>query len=382
MQMAAGAAPNLLDVHVKEEKEDATDEVFFHRISAPVQDLFVGYPKTASALRSLRLVDPDSLELGRRNRHIDFSSLEMLQVIIDISSLTLTEVTKYHFACLQSLILRFNCWVRDTDERFDRVARLDHDASILLLRLPPLKRFLLECYYAKECVDRVLKHHGKTLEKLGIIFRNHNDPFRVRTTPELINKIRIYCPVLQDLTLRIPRSKGDAAEVSIYRALGKITTLRYLDIQLDFSRVWPPQVLDLFLASVHCSADDPIVRETLINAAVDESLIRSILAIVALPDVSLRALRVETVLGVMPRKLAMMAEFMQSVWEADFSLGGISVRKTDSWVKRRELSSGTKFAEYEWLEEVSCCSKPFRSLWPAKGGRWVDDWHSFPLQLD
>jgi hypothetical protein len=218
MQMAAGAAPNLLDVHVKEKKEDATDEVFFHRISAPVQDLFVGYPKTASGLRSLSLVDPDFLELGRWNRHIDFSSLEMLQVIIDISSLTLTEVAKYHFACLQSLILRFNCWVRDTDERFDRVARLDHDASILLLRLPPLKRFLLECYYAKECVDIVLKHHGKTLENLGIIFRNHNDPFRVRTTPELIDKIRTYCPVLQDLTLRIPRSKGDAAEVSIYRA--------------------------------------------------------------------------------------------------------------------------------------------------------------------
>jgi hypothetical protein len=68
--------------------------------------------------------------------------------------------------------------------------------------------------------------------------------------------------------------------VSIYRALGKIPNLRYLAIQLDISRLWPLQVLESFLRSNHCSADDPTVRGTLINAAVDESLIRSILAIV------------------------------------------------------------------------------------------------------
>ncbi|KAJ0423994.1 hypothetical protein BJY00DRAFT_299481 [Aspergillus carlsbadensis] len=369
MQMAAGAAPNLLDIYLNKYS---------------VRELFAGCPKTASSLRSLSLDDPAFGEIKEWDEHVAFSNLEVFQIMVDSFPAALYEIAGYSFAKLQSLILRLNSsnslW--EPNVRFDTVARLDHDASRLLSRLPPLKRFLLACYYTKECVDTALKCHGKTLEKLGVVFRNHNEPFRVEITPELIDKIRVSCPVLRDLTLRIRRSQGDAAEVSIYRAMGKIPNLRCLAIQLDCSRLWPLKQLNLFGALGDFPAEHPVIRETLINAAVEESLIRSILAIVAPPSSSLRSLRVEAVLGLMPSALKMIAELMQSVWEADLSIGGVSVRKTDSWKKRRELSSGTKYAEYKWLEEGSRCSKPFRSLWPTKGERWVDDWHSFPLQLD
>jgi hypothetical protein len=95
MQMAAGATPNLLDIHMK---EDATDKVYLHRISAPVQDLFVGYPKMASSLRSLSLNDPHSFEIRNWDRHIAFSNLVMLRVIIDWSSDALAKVAEYRFA--------------------------------------------------------------------------------------------------------------------------------------------------------------------------------------------------------------------------------------------------------------------------------------------
>ncbi|KAL4867223.1 hypothetical protein BDV12DRAFT_210008 [Aspergillus spectabilis] len=366
MQVAAGAAPNLAEIHIQQHRQFREDTA----VQTQPQDFFVGYPKKASSLRSLSLDDPNSNNIGGWNLHVPFANLEVLRV-----------QTTYNFTVLsKSLVLRLSTFL-DSDGRFDRVVRLDHDASILLSRLPPLKRLLLTCYYTNKCVNTALECHGKTLEKLGIIFLNHDDPFRVRTTPELVDKIRDCCPTLQDLTIRIPRSKGDAAEVSIYRALGWTPYLRHLILQLDCSKVWPLGPLSR-RPSNRSSASGPDGKEALINAAVDESLIRAILSIVAEPGSSLRSLKVETVLGRMPPGLEVIAEMMQSTWEVDRFVAGVSVRKVDGWRKRHEIRSEREDAENTWFEKYSQHSDPFRALWPAKGGSWLDDWHSFPLQVD
>ncbi|KAL2845300.1 hypothetical protein BJY01DRAFT_183388 [Aspergillus pseudoustus] len=376
MQMAAGAAPNLADIYIQQSNE------FYEiiPIQALPQDLFVGCSKRASILESLRLDDPDSDNIRRWSLHVPFSKLDLLQVETTNNFTVLSTVAEHGFANLQSLILRLNISL-DFDGRFDRVVRLDHDASILLSRLPPLKRLLLTCYYTNECVKTALKYHGKTLQKLGVIFLNRDDHFRVRTTPELIDEIRDCCPNLQGLTIRIPRSKGDAAEVRIYRALGNISYLRRLNLELDCSGVWLVwPVSDT--ASNGSSVDGLDPKAALINAAVDESLVRAILALVAAPGSSLRSLKVKTELGHMPPGLEVIAEMMQSAWEVDRFVGGVFVHRADECKKQREMRMEREDAESRFIETASQQAKPFRDLWPAKGGSWVDDWHSFPLQLD
>jgi hypothetical protein len=379
MQMAAGAAPNLTELYIK--KWRYSDPDTDPPVEVEPRDLFVGFPKTISGLRSLSLNDPSFYDIERWNGHVLFSNFEMLQVETACNFTVLSKVAEYCFANLQSLILRL-CTFIDTEGRFDRLARLDNDASILLSRLPPLKRLLLQCYYTKECANTALEPHGKTLEKLGMVFLDY-DSFGARTTPQIVDEIQSSCPNLRHLALRIPRSNGNAAEVSIYRALGRISSLRHLAIELDCSKEWHRFLRPSMLGGDrNIPADNPHIKEALINAAVDETLIRSILDIVAGPGSSLRALKVEIFLGDIPGGLRRITSLMQSTWEVDRFLDGAFVRKTDHWRKRDDIRSGMPGGANKWLEETSGYSKPFRNLWPAKGDSWLDDWHSFPRQLD
>ena len=51
-----------------------------------------------------------------------------------------------------------------------------------------------------------------------------------------VEKIRQHCLMVEDLTLNpIPRSKGNAQEVAIYRTLGALPKLQRLFLTLDFS---------------------------------------------------------------------------------------------------------------------------------------------------
>lgn len=56
-----------------------------------------------------------------------------------------------------------------------------------------------------------------------------------------ILRLAELCPFLEDLTIETRRSRGDASEVLLYRALGRLTRLRRLQLTLDAS---PPRLIN------------------------------------------------------------------------------------------------------------------------------------------
>ncbi|KAL4874911.1 hypothetical protein BJY04DRAFT_224517 [Aspergillus karnatakaensis] len=376
MQMAAGAAPNLSEIHIQHRQPTR------HVGGQPVRDpvFFPGYTKTASRIRSLGLDDPDSTDIACWDQHIRFANLEVLSIETNSDFTVLSTVAEYSFANLQSLTLHLSTPL-DTDGLAAKVARLDHDASMLLSRLPPLKRLFLNCHYTNESVITALECHGGTLKELGIILLDNNGRCPAHVILELINRIRSRCRTLRILEIRIPRTMGDASEVSIYRALGKLSHLAHLTLELDCSKAWPLGPVSMW-PPIRASERWTDAQEALINVAVDEALVRAIMTLVGPRDSMLQTLKIQTVLGHMPPDLEVVAELMQSTWDGFRSLSGTSVRCADGRNKRRALDDEREDNPNGWFDSMCEYVEPFRALWPAKGGSWVDDWHSFPLQVD
>ncbi|OIW29317.1 hypothetical protein CONLIGDRAFT_701351 [Coniochaeta ligniaria NRRL 30616] len=59
---------------------------------------------------------------------------------------------------------------------------------------------------------------------------------------DYIHKLATLCPLLEELAVETRRSRGNAAEVALYQALGRLPRLRYLRLTLDAS---PPPLVDV-----------------------------------------------------------------------------------------------------------------------------------------
>lgn len=126
------------------------------------------------------------------------------------------------------------------------------------------------------------------------------DPLCGKHVHQLVN----VCPKLEELSLEIQRSRGDAAEVSLYRALGRLRRLQHLTLNLDAS---PPPLNrnveffdhngDFFshgtssqpwfdvedaktLPGLLCPYRQGHVKDVLVNSAIDSALARSIFELV------------------------------------------------------------------------------------------------------
>lgn len=104
--------------------------------------------------------------------------------------------------------------------------------------------------------------------------------------------------MIEELTITIPRTKGDAQEVAIYRALGSMTKLQTVRLSLDFPSSIPPDKnvlisndprFDELEAEPFSVGGTPIgrglhdgrIRDDMINRAVDETLARSIFEMIS-----------------------------------------------------------------------------------------------------
>ena len=88
-----------------------------------------------------------------------------------------------------------------------------------------------------------MERHGVSLQKLHLAaspsftdmdFSSRYFIFK----EEQIKLISKSCTQLEELTIKIPRSRADASEVAIYRALGSMSRLQDLYLMLDCSKTF------------------------------------------------------------------------------------------------------------------------------------------------
>jgi hypothetical protein len=107
-------------------------------------------------------------------------------------------------------------------------------ASLFLVSIPALSELELYGWHPELDTKSILKHHGPRLRRLLLLAREGEN-----ISLETLNHLGENCPLLEDLTTQIRRSRGDFQEVVKYRAIGRIPRLKRLFLKLDVS--------DLFL---------------------------------------------------------------------------------------------------------------------------------------
>ncbi|KAF1362681.1 hypothetical protein EJ07DRAFT_174213 [Lizonia empirigonia] len=123
--------------------------------------------------------------------------------------------------------------------------------------------------------EAILKRHG---DKLQV--------FRVKDfilSPRQITQLRDSCPKIRELSIEILRSAGDHIEVEAYRTLGSMRNLQTLSLTLQCTDYYhsdgPNDPVLLMLPSDDKQDQEAMattIRQVFINAAMDESLARSI----------------------------------------------------------------------------------------------------------
>ena len=233
------------------------------------------------------------------------------------------------------------------------------------------------------------------------------------------------CPALENLSLQIRRSRGDADEVASYRALGHFPRLRHLTLTLDAS---PPPWLgipdppDTQLPAVYTKVEDHFdesdaeklaagphpyrkghVKDVFVNTAVDEKLARAIFEVVSSakannswPPLETMIIRVRggadfCTMQMGPSPWIGLRPLLTTLGREWFLERGLRDDRPDQ-VCATELGRKAR-EESPWKEEPMAPSRGnerrrygyteiFRRIWPEKqpGSDWRDDWESWPLQ--
>lgn len=296
-------------------------------------------------------------------------------------------------------------------------------ASSFLLNLPPLSNLELHRWHPKMDTESILKLHGPRLQRLWLL------PCRGETVPlETIRHLSEHCPVLEELSTRIRRSRGDFQEVSKYKAIGALPRLKRLFLKLDAS--------DLFLLDGYDYGDlvegrelpvtrndasfnsfdqqysectffhdylrprNGHIRDAFINAALDENLARSIFRTIRsgnntdgkdscpLEVLELRVRRAgqlswdpghedEWGFHDVLRKMSRAHRLTRK------ENGDVEIVLPDIHEAMMPLSAPVTF-DLDTNRKVTPSILPFalkiyQRVWPPKNEHWWDDWHSFPL---
>lgn len=235
------------------------------------------------------------------------------------------------------------------------------------------------------------------------------------------------CPLIEKLTVEVKRSRGDAAEVRRYRALGRLPRLQHLELTLDASppaaistrsttgplvvtletaiEPWFDEQDSQYLRGRLAPHREGHVRDALINSAVDAALARSIFGVIdrakpygLLPNV-LRLERLELCasggMAFRPRAMLVLPGIalrrffaaLRRSWVAerdvrDDSRDVVLVRETHVGQRQRMLKfhnvQKAREPQYEYLFGL------WRRVWPVEheGIDWWEDWQSYPLELE
>lgn len=259
------------------------------------------------------------------------------------------------------------------------------------------------------------------LRKLDLSTRVGRTPLPLKD--DHILQLADACPDLEDLAVEIRRSRGKAHEVSLYRALGRLRRLQYLNISLDAS---PPglsptvQVLDANGDSIgHGTAIEPWfdaedvktlggplwphrqghLKDVLVNNAIDSDLARSIFEVIdkakaesSRATLPLEQLKLHTLYGekfpqlgarplVFPFIAALHRKWLVERDVRDDARDRIHVTEIDQ--KDRLFYMGS------YIETVAGSRNnpvyaAWERVWPlkAEGSIWTESWRSLPLERD
>lgn len=253
-----------------------------------------------------------------------------------------------------------------------------------------------------------------------------------------IHQLADLCPLLEELGTEMDRSRGDAAEVSLYRAMGRLPRLRRLALSLHASlpKLDPTvEYLDAAGDSIsHGAAIEPWfdaedaktmedpeyrpyrrghIRGLLVNAAIDARLARSIFEVIDKAKASLpgevqplERMEMHTIFAqafpirpeanvisltaTLPRYLSSLCK----TWSVERDAADRAVLHVTRALERKHPAPDVgPFLDVEGLqldvlirevrpgEEVL---KIWQRLWPAteEGGQWWKGWKSWPLCVE
>ncbi|OIW22534.1 hypothetical protein CONLIGDRAFT_697526 [Coniochaeta ligniaria NRRL 30616] len=232
------------------------------------------------------------------------------------------------------------------------------------------------------------------------------------------------CPVIQTLAVRIRRSRGDLAEVALYRALGRFARLRRLALTLDAS---PPPWFPAVPPSVgYDTAIDPSfdefdrcyltggmypyrngnIRDVLINSAVDETLARAIFQTVCAAQArnhphshGIATATTTTTMAPLERMTLQVEGSRAFPQRGNMMPPGEYLRPylavlSSRWLLERDLRDDARDVVHARVtherapgqnNDPSWYMPIFRRIWPETPGGsadWRHDWRSMPLASD
>ncbi|KAH8807958.1 hypothetical protein F5884DRAFT_350102 [Xylogone sp. PMI_703] len=340
--------------------------------------------------------------------YTNFSSLRMLKIDRPLHYEALTwAVENCTFSSLSVLVLCVDFEDGRPDRPKSRVWYY-HFLGAFLRSLPPLRKLRLYGDLAQSVIHEALVRHGQSLQKLWL-YANESH-YQVHCDPPFVGLIQKLCPILEELMLPIPRSRGDANEVAIYKTLGAMPRLRKLNLILDSNdwsiyssrRLQVDPTFDEFDQQIFAYGYVPRkpvlnghIRDALISCALDEKLSRDIFHCIssgkgsgALP---LECLKLESP-GALQyhllnnRDLSGLINRMSRAWlvvrnQRDDARDEMTVTEQSQKIRgpadmlhlRRYVHHGPRSAKLD---------KIFRRLWPESedsNGNYRDNWCSLPL---
>jgi len=414
MRIAAGLAPNLKEARMFRAAAGWSLALMraIETPRNPWQGFAINKQKQISipgSLRHLQLAGYGSITkqvVERWSRHTDFSVLRILKLESDIEADALDCLaTKCDFSSVRTLVL-----VLATDSLLEPpTMNYSSLANHFLCSLPPLFTLKLVGELSQTTLDTIFEYHGATLRRLWLSPSGTLNRLVIVITQREVEQIAEHCPLLEDLSLTVPRSKGDAGEVAIYKALGSLPKLQRLFLTLDASdcailldgdeddETPNDPTFDNFDQQFF---DDPRssyrkprnghVRDAFINSALDEALARAIFWSIstakprgALP---LERLRLRMTGGGCFGDSSMLS----SIEDVVGHLGRSWLLERNPRDDHRNELVATELGrqEREAKEAVYPMSLGwkvapiFRRIWPERwkeGGDWRNDWQSWPL---
>ncbi|KAH6853215.1 hypothetical protein B0I37DRAFT_409406 [Chaetomium sp. MPI-CAGE-AT-0009] len=433
MDLVTGVAPNLREVRLFHSSGESEDE---HGISLPLPPAWKGFPtdttrfnkgeenrRSLGSLESLDLEGNNDLidesprhltgdAIRRWERCTDFSALRTLNLHQSVTQEALDSLTEHcRFPNLTSLVL--NCDDTSTPERAELVRRF-------LCSLANLRSLELQA-------------RSFPVQGLGAAaFSPGLTTLRLPTAPEtsyheVLPSIIQRCPMIEYLSVAIPRHRGGAPEVRLYRAIGSLPRLQRLTLALDASGAaheaqhFVPRHAEVFVPQPDDELESTFthgwvlglpkraVYNALIDSAVDEKLALAIFQAVSLgknnattPAVPLESLLILVQGGERIVRTAtdptgqplIMATSRRGVLRPYLNNMGRTWRvKRDPRDDRRGVlhavemggkarrQSDTLHQPRNW-QRNSTVLPVFRRIWPEKapGSEWFDDWDSLPLE--
>lgn len=315
---------------------------------------------------------------------------------------------------------------------FSRLGTDPWDIECFLLSLPALSCLRLDGAVHLFPLERTIHHHGSRLKRLYLmpsidLWSSPEPDFSKSYLPNeaLIPALAASCPHLTDLAISLHRTMGNHVEVASYRALGMIKRLKSLELTLDCSDYTilgpqmafdaryqsddaPPsepdfdqddqEICPVDFSDAGCHVRNGHVRHAFMNAAMDESLARSIFDCISSNTTSNTA-SLERLQIRMSRQLRFYPDCRHVPADAQEVLRDVS----HDWILERscrddsthvisakDITTGMTFDQ--WYSEeiqdqssflVRSIGQIVQRLWPhiKQSGSWQGQCHSFPLDL-